>query len=133
MQIIEIEGIGPKNTALLKALNIHTVQDLLEQGSTAKQRSALEKKSGISGKKLLRWIGMADLIRVTGVGKQFAELLKASGVDTAKELSQRNALNLHTKIIAVNEVQKLSRTVPAYVQLKLWIDEAKQCASTIKY
>ena len=54
-------------------------------------RKALQEKSGISGTRILGWIHMADLFRIEGIGPEYAELLECSGVDTAKELRNRNA------------------------------------------
>ncbi len=38
----------------------------------------------------------ADLMRIKGVGEEYSELLEAAGVDTVKELRNRNAANLTT-------------------------------------
>ncbi len=131
--IIEIEGIGQKYADQLKALNIHSVQEFLAQGIARKDRALLEKKSGIPGKKLLLWLGMADLFRIEGVGKQFAELLKAAAVDTVKELSQRKALNLYRKLVEMNQEKKLSKTVPCLAQVELWIKQAQNTSASLTY
>ena len=54
----------------------------------------------------------ADLFRVKGVGPQFSELLEAAGVDTVKELRNRNAANLAAKLAEVNEEKHLCRRTP---------------------
>ena len=41
-------------------------------------------------KKILKWVNMADLYRIKGVGSEYSELLEAAGVDTIKELRNRN-------------------------------------------
>jgi nucleotidyltransferase/DNA polymerase involved in DNA repair len=52
---------------------------------------------------------LADLYRINGVGKQFAELLKAAGVDTVKELRTRNPENLHPKLKETNKEKNLKK------------------------
>jgi hypothetical protein len=42
----------------------------------------LAEESGIDEKRILTWVNLADLMRLNGVGKQFAELLEAAGVDS---------------------------------------------------
>lgn len=68
---------------------------------------------------------MADLFRINGIASQFAELLKATGVDTVKELKMRNPANLHKMLIDTNEQKKLTRAVPALSQIEDFINQAK--------
>ncbi len=117
----------------LVAAGIITIGQLLTRGATKSGRKALEKETGIDGKHILDWIGMADLYRINGVGKQFAELLKASGVDTVKELRTRNPENLHTNLEETNEKKKLTKAVPAYIQIKLWIKHAEELDGIMTY
>jgi len=86
---------------------------LLEAGATKAGRKKLAAGSGIDEGKFLDWVNMADLFRIKGIASQFAELLKAAGVDTVKELRNRNAENLHAKLVEVQEEKKITRTVPA--------------------
>jgi hypothetical protein len=64
-------------------------------------------------------------MRISGIAGEFAELLKASGVDTVKELRQRNAENLAVKMLEVNEQKKLTRAVPTAPTIGKWIEAAK--------
>jgi len=131
--VIDIEGIGPKYAEKLEAVGIVTIQELLDKGANASGRKALEEATGIDGKRILDWIGMADLFRVSGVGKQFAELLKAAGVDTVKELRTRNAENLQEKLEATNEEKALTRAVPALAQVEDWIRQAQELEARLTY
>jgi predicted flap endonuclease-1-like 5' DNA nuclease len=125
MKIEEIEGIGPAYATKLTEAGLTTVEALLEAGGTAKGRAALAEKTEISEKLILRWVNHADLIRLKGVGPQFAELLEAAGVDTVKELRNRNAANLAAKLIEINEAKSIAGTTPNAKQVEGWIEEAK--------
>jgi predicted flap endonuclease-1-like 5' DNA nuclease len=125
MKIEEIEGIGPAYAAKLTAAGLTTVESLLEQGGTAKGRAAIAEKTEISEKLILRWVNHADLIRIKGIGPQYAELLEAAGVDTVKELRHRNAANLAVKLIEINEAKNIAGTTPSEKQVEGWIEEAK--------
>ena len=57
--------------------------------------------------------GSREIFRINGVAGQTAELLEAAGVDTVKELSTRNAANLHAKLIEVNKEFGLTGKVPS--------------------
>jgi len=125
MNIEDIEGIGSAYAVRLKAAGIATVEALLEQGGAAKGRGAIATSTRISEKLILTWVNHADLIRLNGVGPQFAELLEAAGVDTVKELRNRNAANLTLKLIEINEAKNISATTPSEKQVTAWIEEAK--------
>ncbi|MGI9294580.1 MAG: DUF4332 domain-containing protein, partial [Pseudomonadales bacterium] len=74
---------------------------------------------------LLKWANMADLMRISGVGEEYSELLEAAGVDTVKELRNRNAENLTAAMAATNEQKKLVRSVPSAAQVTKWVEQAK--------
>lgn len=132
-EIIEIEGIGNQFAEQLNAVGVYTISDLLEQGASANGRLQLEKKTGIAAKNLLKWVGMSDLMRIDGVGKQFAELLKAAGVDTIKELKHRKAENLQATLEITNQDKKLTRAVPSFAQVKHWIEQAHDLQPLLTY
>jgi predicted flap endonuclease-1-like 5' DNA nuclease len=132
-KIVDIEGIGPAYSEKLQAAGITTVEQLLEKGATPKGRKEIVETTGVSDKLILRWVNMADLFRIKGVGEEYADLLEAAGVDTVPELAQRNAENLATKMAEVNETKKLVRQVPAATMVEKWVAEAKNLDRKINY
>lgn len=85
-RIDDIEGIGPGYRERLMKAGIRTTRQLLERAGSKRGRVALAEETGIEEKRILTWVNHADLMRVKGIGKQFAELLEAAGVDSVKEL-----------------------------------------------
>lgn len=90
-------------------------------------------ETGISEKLILTWTNHADLIRIKGIGPQFAELLEAAGVDTVKELRHRKAENLQPKLEEVNALKNLVNRVPALVEVEKMIIEAAQLPVMMEY
>lgn len=131
--IDSIEGIGPVFAEKLQSANIQTVADLLRDGATASARKNLSEQTGFSTETILKWVNMADLMRIDGVGGQYAELLEKSGVDTVKELRNRNAENLTTKIEEVNNEMNLVNKIPSLSQVEDWIAEAKTLDPVVEY
>jgi len=123
-EVGEIEGIGATYAAKLKEADIDRTEGLLEACCTPGGRKAISGKTGITEKLLLKWANMADLMRISGVGKQYAELLENAGVDTVKELKTRNTENLAAKMKEVNEVKKLAKSSPAVSLVEGWIAQA---------
>lgn len=132
-KIDEIEGIGPAYAEKLSAANIKTTANLLEACGTAKGRKAAAAATGLSTKQLLKWANMADLMRISGVGEEYSELLEAAGVDTVKELRNRNAANLAAKMAEVNQEKSLTRQVPSGKTVEKWVLDAKGLDPAISY
>jgi len=131
--IVNIEGIGPAYGAKLVEVGLKNIDQLLDVGGTAKGRSALAAKTGIAEAHILRWVNHADLMRINGVGPQFAELLEAAGVDTVKELRQRNPANLAAQLTKINEQKKLTKGAVSESQIAGWIEQAKALDSKVSY
>jgi predicted flap endonuclease-1-like 5' DNA nuclease len=125
-KIDEIEGIGPAMKEKLAAADIKTTDDLLDQCASKKGRAATAGTTGCSEGQLLKWANMADLMRISGVGEEFSELLEAAGVDTVKELRNRNAANLAVAMKETNDEKKLTRTVPSEKTVTKWVEQAKE-------
>jgi len=132
-KIIDIEGIGPVFAEKLTAAGIHTDADMLLRAATAKGRADLAEATGIAGGLILKWANHSDLMRIVGVGPQFAELLETAGVDTVKELAQRNAANLASKMAEINTAKNLAGTTPSESQAADWISQAKALTPVLTY
>ena len=133
LKIEEVEGIGPAYAQKLIAAGVKTDADMLDKAGSAKGRAELSEKTGIAGALILKWANHVDLMRISGVGPQYAELLEAAGVDTVKELAQRNAANLAAKLAEVNAQKHLAGTSPAESQVTDWIGQAKKLDPKISY
>jgi predicted flap endonuclease-1-like 5' DNA nuclease len=132
-KIDEIEGIGPAYREKLAAAGVSTTEDLLSACCTKPGRAAMAEGTGIGEKLLLTWSNMADLMRISGVGKQFAELLHAAGVDTVKELKTRRADNLFAKMAQINAEKNLAKTSPAESLVAEWVKVAGELEALISH
>ena len=132
-KIQQIEGIGEVYQTKLNELGIISVEQFLDTCKTKKGRKELAEKAGISEDLILTWTNHADLFRIKGVAGQYSELLEAAGVDTVKELAQRNPENLTTAMEKVNEEKHLVRSVPYLKMVKKWVAQAKELPRVVEY
>ncbi|MBR3471559.1 MAG: DUF4332 domain-containing protein [Prevotella sp.] len=132
-KIIDVEGIGPVYAEKLLAAGITDTDILLEKCGKPAGRKALAEETGISPKLILTWTNHADLIRINGIGPQFAELLEAAGVDTVKELKHRKPENLQPKLVEINEEKNLVGRVPALKEVERMIAEAAELPAVMEY
>jgi|ERR1700745_33593 predicted flap endonuclease-1-like 5' DNA nuclease len=130
--INKIEGIGPSHTKFAE-VGVTTVEHLLKAGATPKGRKELATKTGFHEHHLLKWVNQADLLRINGVGRQYAELLQSSGVDSVKELAQRKPDHLHEKLKESNDSKRKVHIVPNLTSLTNWISEAKKLPRVVSY
>ncbi len=133
MPIETIEGIGPVYRSKLVEIGIKYVADLLETGASRKGRENLVAATGISAALILKWVNMADLMRISGVGEEYSELLEAAGVDTVKELRNRNPENLHQAMQQANLQHKMVRRTPYLSEVQSWVKQAKELTPVITY
>ena len=128
-----IEGIGRSYAAMLRQAGIKSCEDLLTRGMTKHGRQLMSAKCGISETLILKWVNMADLFRVKGIASQYSQLLEVAGVDTVKELRNRNADNLVAKLKEINETKFLVRKTPSMSQVQNWIEQTKSLPPAVTY
>lgn len=131
--LLAIEGIGDHYLEKLNAVDLYWQAELLDQGATKKGRQEIAEKSGIAEKLILRWVNHIDLIRIKGIGPEYAELLEAAGVDSVPELAQRNAENLQAKLLEVNDARNLVGRVPSVNEVTDWIQQAKDLPRVVTH
>jgi predicted flap endonuclease-1-like 5' DNA nuclease len=125
MKIQEIEGVGPTYAAKLSGAGVLTTEHLLERGGSPSGREALANETGQSHDQILEWVNHVDLMRINGVGSEYADLLEAAGVDSVPELARRNAANLAAGLESTNASKNLVRRVPSETVVDGWIAEAR--------
>lgn len=127
-KLTAIEGIGVTVERRLKAAGIGSTDALLKACCTRKARREISSATKLDEKKLLRFVNHADLMRIKGVGGEYAELLGASGVDSVAELKQRNAANLRDAITLANSAKRkrLVKQLPSEKMVAGWVKQAKQ-------
>ncbi len=134
MKLDEVEGIGPVYAEQLSLAGIATAEALLEQGAKPGGRAAIEKATGIDSGRILEWVNHVDLMRINGVGSEYADLLEAAGVDSPAELAQRNAANLATTFTEIDAARPdWIRRLPSEAQVAGWIAEAKDLPKVVEH
>lgn len=128
-----IEGIGVRNATRLRKAGIRTTEALLKKGGAKKGRKELAATTGIGEKTILEWVNRADLMRVKGVGEEYSDLLECAGVDTVKELRNRNPKNLLKAMVDANTKKRLVRRLPTEAMVERWVAHAKTLDAVVSY
>jgi len=134
MKIEDVEGIGDVAGGKLRAVGIATTDDLLMAGASAAGRTKVATMAGLSEGQLLKWVNHVDLMRIPGVGSEYSDLLEAAGVDSPKELVQRNAANLAQTFQELDAARpNWIRQVPSQATVEKWIAEARSLEGAISH
>ena len=132
--IRDIDGIDEQAVKRLRTVGLRTTEALLEAAKDVKGRKALAVRTGFSEQLLLEWANIADQMRIKGLGKDYAPLVRDAGVHTVRELKYRNAARLAHAIAEANATRKKPvRFLPSAKAVQRWIEEAKALDLKISY
>jgi CBS domain-containing protein len=84
----EVKGIRGPYHKKLRRVGLVTTKDLLKRCRSPVARESYANEIGIDTYLLMKWTKMADLMRIEGIGQQFAELLMLVGIESTKTLAK---------------------------------------------
>lgn len=120
----EIEGIGTGFGKRLRADGIATTEKLLELCASDDGVRRICAAADIDDATVRNWGTMADLVRVRGLGGQWAELLWRCGVVSVQDLASRDAETLAQKMEEVNTAEHRVAELPGKQRVAKFINEA---------
>ena len=128
-----IDGLSRTEARTLRRAGVRTTEKLLKRAGTRGGRREIASVTGVQERRILEWVNRADLMRVKGVGEEYSDLLEAAGVDTCKELRNRNPQSLLMKMTQVNSRKRLVRRLPTEVMVKRWVDHARDLPPAVSH
>jgi hypothetical protein len=128
--ISDLKGLQPEVKTKLEFEGIRNTQQFLERTRTPQQRTELAHKVGTTSIAIKELANRADLMRLTGVGGDFSNMLEEAGVNSCKELQHRVPEKLYTTLEEIHTNKKIGHRAPALVQVTEWIVEAKKLSAT---
>ena len=128
--ISDLKGLQPEVKTKLESEGIRNTQQFLEHTRTQQQRTELAHKVGTTPVAIKELANRADLMRLTGVGGDFSNMLEEAGVNSCKELQHRVPEKLFIALEAIHTDKKIGHRAPALAQVTEWITEAKKLSAT---
>jgi len=124
--ITAIESMDHRDATKLRKAGVRTTEALLKSAETRSGRRRLAKDTGLSERDILSWANQADMMRIKGIGPEYADLLEATGVETIRELRRRNPDRLLEAMTATNLRRNVIRRLPTDGMVGGWVDTAKE-------
>lgn len=131
--ISAIQTMGHRDATKLRKAGVRTTDSLLKTASTRTGRRRLARKTDLAESDILSWANRADLLRITGVGSEYVDLLEVAGVDTIRELRRRNPDRLLAVMAELNLRRRLVRRLPTDGMVRDWIEEAGDLEPLVKH
>lgn len=119
-----IEGIGAGFGSKLKADGIDSTEALLELCASDAGVARVCKCVDLDEGTVRNWATMADLIRIKGLGGQWAELMWRAGVTSVQDLASREIGPLRARMREVNEEEHRVAELPGENRVAKFLDEA---------
>ena len=123
--IAAIESMDQRDATKLRKAGVRTTDALLKTAATRTGRRRLAKEANLSESEILSWVNRADLMRIKGIGSEYADLMEAAGVDTIRELRRRNPDRLLIAMTEMNVRRRLIRRLPTNGMVAGWVEAAK--------
>ena len=70
-------------------------------------------------------------MKIKNLGRDYADLLEAVGVESVSELKRRNPESLHEMMKNANQVKKIVDRMPSLKRVTSWIDDSKDIVITV--
>ena len=116
---------------LLTDVGIRTAEQLIERGATAASRMALSDETHLDEEVIRGWVHRADLLRISGIGPGFAQLLCLTGVYTTPKLAYRSTGSLYAELSEMNAKAHIVSMLPSPSELHEMITQAKRLPKLI--
>ena len=70
-------------------------------------------------------------MKIKNLGKDYADLLEAVGVESVSDLKRRNPESLHEMMNGINKRKKIVDRMPSLKRVTRWIDDSKDIVITV--
>lgn len=122
--IDSINGMTHTEATKLRRARVRTTTTFLQIASTRSGRALLTKETGINSPKLLHWARRAELMQIKNLGKDYADLLEAVGVESVSDLKRRNPEALLDVMQKRNSKNHIVDRMPSLKKVTSWIEDA---------
>ena len=70
-------------------------------------------------------------MKIKNLGRDYADLLEAAGIESIAELKRRNPYSLHETMELINKKRKIVDRMPSVKRVSKWIEESKDIKITV--
>jgi predicted flap endonuclease-1-like 5' DNA nuclease len=124
--ISEVFGLSEEHQARLAEHRITNTDHLVRLRADPSRMHEVSRETGYPIAQLRRWVDLAELMGIAGIGPAHAALLHAAGVDSLGRLAQRDPRRLATRLVDAARLNREAPTPPSPRVLARWIVNARE-------
>lgn len=128
----DVGAIDDESTQRLIDFGVTNSERLLLVAAHKQGREDLAQETGVSEDSLLRLVRFSEMVRIKGIGGEYAALLQSAGVEDVRELSKRNPDQLHRRLSDLNAENRVVRRLPSPQDIAHWIAHAASLKSIVR-
>lgn len=125
LPLTKLRGLSPATRRALKARGITTCPQLLRAAGEAGARARLAAEARVDPDELLTLVRRADMARVDGLGAVFQMMVEELGVADVAALAGAGPVELHARLRALNEEERIARRSPTPEEVADWVRQAR--------
>jgi predicted flap endonuclease-1-like 5' DNA nuclease len=124
--IEDLPGLSNQDCFKLRSLDITTTGQLLQKTRTPQLRQVLASQLQVKDNYVNKWVALADLARIPGIGCRYSGLLLHAGICSVAQLAQTPAYKLHQQILRLQVAMMQRRDLcPQVGVVAGWIKQAQ--------
>lgn len=132
-RIVDLHCLAASEASRLVSFGITSTDRLLLVAAHKQGREDIARETDLAEEKILQAVHNADLMRVDGIGTEYAGLLEEVGVRTLKQLARRSPERLFEDLDARNDQRAVVRRMPSEADVQSWVVHAQRLDSIISY
>jgi predicted flap endonuclease-1-like 5' DNA nuclease len=125
LPISKLRGVPNALRVALKSRRITNCDQLLATAAKSQGRAMLARQIVVDDESLLILVQRADMARVNGVGAVFGMMLEDLGIYAVDSLAETVPAELHEKLRAYNQAERIARRSPTPDEVADWIAQAR--------
>ncbi|HVS64878.1 MAG TPA: DUF4332 domain-containing protein [Thermoanaerobaculia bacterium] len=124
--ISDVFGLSAEHQALLAEHRISNTDHLVRLRSDPSRMHEVSRKTGFPIAQIRRWVNLAELMGIAGIGPAHAALLHAAGVDSLNRLARRDPRHLAQRLVDAARLNREAPNPPSPRVLVRWILSARE-------
>jgi hypothetical protein len=129
----EFRGVDEDCVEKLASIGISDINQMLDAGNTPKKRKSLSVETGMSHDRILEFVKLSDLARISGLKAIRARLYYDAGVDSIEKLSQWDPEELRAMMIEFVERTGFDGIAPLPKEAKNAVETAQRLPKIVEY
>lgn len=131
--LTKIKGMNQAEVEAMANCGVNTVEQLLEAGASRIGRMRLTDKTRIPEETILRWVQLADIMRIPKLNQLTSVMIEQAGIFSPMDLASFGTRRLLVRLSRVAAKQRLIWSLPSVAEIENYVAEARKLQRFVTY